>query len=143
MKDKSLPREIPATEKTFQVDVIGKVTNKRFVGDFTCRIPRIKEQCLIEKHQAFLNGEMVQFLPPGVIKMHKMISYLRYTLSGDLPKFWKETDLGYELQDLNVVEKIYDEVLDFEEEWLKQIWGDPKETKEDEQAGTEEQAKTP
>lgn len=130
-KNNGLPNEVPPTEKTFQIDIVGKMTGKRYIGDFTCRIPRIKEQCLIEKHQAFLNGEMMNFLPPGVLKMHKMIAYLRYALIDQYPKFWSESDLGYELQDLNVIEGIYDKVLEFEEEWMKAIWGDPRDEKLD------------
>lgn len=121
----SLAKDIPPTQHTFQLDVVGKVTKKRFLGDFTCHVPNVKEQCLIEKHEAFLNGEMVEKLSAGVRKTHQMIAYLRYTLDvNKCPNFWRESDLGYELRDLNVIQKIYNEVLDFEERWIKEIWGD-------------------
>jgi hypothetical protein len=125
---KNLPKDIPSLEHQFQVEATGKLTKKRYVGDFTCRIPRIKEQCAIDKHQAMLNGPLVDHLKPGTIKMHKMIAYLRYALVGDMPRWWKDSDLGYELQDLNVVQEIYDQVLEFENEWVKEIWGDDPES---------------
>lgn len=132
-KSNSLPTELPPMEKSFQIEITGAFTKKRFIGDFSCRIPNLKDQCLIEKHKAFLDGEMAIHLPAGVRKTHHMISYLRYTLF-EYPKFWKEADLGYELRDLNVVEDIYNKVLDFEENWMKQVWGtdeEPEDKKEE------------
>lgn len=120
----TLPKDIPDLESQFQIDVVGKLTKIRFIGDFTCRVPRIKEQCLIDRHEAFLNGQMAGFLKHGTLKMHRMIAYLRHTLTGDMPKFWKDSDLGYELQDINVIEDIYDRVLEHENTWVKAIWGD-------------------
>lgn len=131
MSKTKLITDLPPSIKSFQLDVIGKFTKRRFLGEFTCDIPRIKEQCLIEKHEAYLNGELAHMLPPGVRKMHKMIAYLRFTLT-DYPKFWREADLGYELRDLNVVEAVYDEVLNNEEAWIKKLWDDGEESKADE-----------
>lgn len=121
---KPLPKDIPDLESPIQVEIVGKLTKKRFVGDFTCRIPRIKEQCLIDKHEAALNGPNAFILKPGTLKMHKQIAYLRYTLVGDMPKWWKESDLGYELQDLNVIDELYAKVLEHENKWIETIWGD-------------------
>lgn len=121
---KPLPKDIPELETQFQVEVIGKLTKKRFVGDFTCRIPNIKAQCSIDKHEAYLNGTNGYMLKPGTLKMHKMIAYLRFALVNEMPKWWKEADLGYELQDLNVIEEIYNKVLDFENKWIEAIWGE-------------------
>lgn len=126
------PNEIPATEHTFQIDLVGQATGKRFLGEFTCKIPTLKDQGLIAKHEAMLNGEMVSYLNPGILKLHKMIAYCRYTLT-DVPKFWRESDLGYQLHDMNVVEGVYDEVIAFEEAWMKQIWGDESEEETEEQ----------
>lgn len=123
MSEKAPAKDIPATEFNFQIEVVGKVTGKRFIGDFTSRIPRMKEQSMIEKHEAILNGNIPQFLPAGILKLHKMISYLRYTVT-ESPKFWRDADLGFELMDINVVEEVYNKVLANEEAWMKQIWGD-------------------
>lgn len=124
METKKAPaKDIPDTTCDFQIEIVGGFTKKRFVGNFTSEIPRIKEQCMIEKHEAMLNGEMATFLTPGVRKMHKMVAYLRYCLT-EYPKWWREADLGYELRDLNVIEEVYNKVLEFEEKWMKSVWGD-------------------
>lgn len=120
---KDLPKDLPPTTNEFQIDVVGTTTNKRFLGEFVCKIPTIKDQVLISRHQAILNGEMAAFLEPGIIKVNKMISWLRFTLIDPYPKFWKDADLGYELRDTNVIEAVYDKVIEFEGKWLEQIWG--------------------
>ena len=144
-KNNKLSKIIPPSESQFEIEVVGEVTKKRFVGEFSCKIPRKKEQCMIDKHRAFLNGELAHMLDATTLRFHQMIAYLRYTLVvEDCPKWWKESDLGYDLYDSNVVEAIYNKVLEFEVEWLKEIWGEeavkklqaksegPNEVKEDE-----------
>lgn len=118
-----MTQDIPDTNHVFQLDLIGSVTKRRFLGDFSCKIPTIKDQALIAKHEAMLNGEFPVYLNQGVLKVHKWISYLKYTLT-DYPSFWRDSELGYSLRDANVIEAIYDEVLSFEDAWYKKIWGD-------------------
>jgi hypothetical protein len=65
-----------------------------------------------------------------------MIAYLRFTLI-DTPLFWRNADLGYDLRDDNVIEAVYDEVMAFENEWLKKVWG---EGDKDESGSAEEKA---
>lgn len=137
-KNNNLPDSIPDTIKTFQIDLVGSVTKKRFLGEFTCKIPTMKDQSLIAKHEAMLNGEFPVYLNNGVLKLHKWISYLKYTLT-DIPKFWRDSDLGFELRDPNVVEGVYNEVLKFEEDWYKQIWGDPEVQQEEIEDGPAEE----
>lgn len=122
-KFKDLSKEIPATEETFTLEVEGEVTGKRYLGEFTCKIPTKKDQCMIDKHKAALNGDLVDQLSPSTLFLHHKIAYLRYTLK-DVPKFWRDADLGYGLIDGSVVDAVYDRVLDFEKKWLMEIWGD-------------------
>lgn len=120
-----LSKDIPVTETSLQIDIEGEVTKKRFLGEFSCKIPRKKEQCLIDKHRAFLNGPQPEQLSPETLRFHHMVAYLRFTIDTvNSPKWWKESDLGYELYDENVVKALYDKVLDFEVEWLKEVWGE-------------------
>jgi len=113
---------VPDTFHTFQIDMVGSVTKKRFVGDFVCKIPTMKDQSLIAKYEAMLNGEFPVYLNNGVLKLHKWIAYCKYTLT-DIPKFWRDSDGGFELRDPNVVEAVYQQVLDFETKWYEEIWG--------------------
>jgi hypothetical protein len=118
-----LAKEIPETSTDFTVQVEGTITKKQFIGEFTCKIPRRKEQCFIDKHRAALNGTTPELLEESTLVFHHMISYLRYTIT-ESPKWWKESDLGYDLYDEHVVKAVYDAVLDFETTWLKKVWGD-------------------
>ncbi len=118
-----LNKEVPPTEETFTISIEGELTKKLYAGDFTCRIPRRKDQCMIDKHRAFLNGDVVDQLSPDTLRFHHMIAYLRYTIV-DSPKWWKESDLGYDLYDENVVKEVYDAVLKFEVNWLTAVWGE-------------------
>jgi hypothetical protein len=124
-KINSLPQEIPETTSTFQIDLVGSVTKKRFLGEFVCKIPTIKDQALIAKYEAHLNGEYPVYLNSGVLKVHKQIAYLKYTIQfDDAPKFWKDSEGGYNLRDPNIIEAVYDSVLEFEEKWYREIWGE-------------------
>jgi hypothetical protein len=122
-KFNKLSKDIPPTETDLTIEVEGEVTKKKFIGEFTCKIPRRKELCLIDKHRAFLNGSMPDLLDPQTLRFHHEISYLRYTVT-ESPKWWKEADLGYELYDGNVVTALYEKVLAFEVEWLTAVWGE-------------------
>lgn len=134
----NLYKDLPPRELEFQIEVIGAISKKRYIGDFTTKIPNVKDQCFIAKHQAFLNGKFADFLDPQVLELHKMIAYLRYALV-EYPKFWKETDLGYHLMDTNVIRAVYDQVLEKEREWLKDVWGDEYESKFEESEEDEQE----
>lgn len=120
-KVNALPDEMPSTTHMFQFDIVGSVTKKRYLGEFVCKIPTLKDQSSIAKYEAYLNGEFPVYLNAGVQKLHKWIAYLKYTLT-DTPRFWKESNDGFDLMDPNVIEALYDEVISFEEKWFKQIW---------------------
>jgi hypothetical protein len=123
MNDSSkLSKELPDTTQVFQLDLTGVVTKKRFLGEFKCKIPTLKDQALIGKYESMLNGEYPIYLNPGVLKLNKMIAYLKFTID-DCPIFWKSAEYGYTLMDLNIVEGVYNEVLRFEESWINQVWG--------------------
>lgn len=120
----NLNKVLPGSEGEFQIDVEGDLTKKRYLGEFTCKIMNRKERAMVDKHKAFLNGEYAMQLDPLTLIYHHKIAYLRYALIGPYPKFWQNSDLGYELYDENVVNAIYEEVLKFEEQWMRSIWGD-------------------
>jgi len=122
-KVNKLGNQVPPTESDFVIDVEGNITKKRYIGEFTSKILNKKDQAMVAKHRAYLNGDMVSNLDPLILRFHMKISYLRYALVG-YPKWWKELDLGYEIYDGNVVDEVYERVLDAEETWLKTIWGE-------------------
>lgn len=132
-KNNNLGSDVPNMNHQFIVESTGNITNKRYIGEFSYKIPNTKEQCLIAKHRAFLNGPNQDYLDAGTLKIHMKIAYLRYTLT-DYPKWWKQADLGYELIDHNVIDDVYEKCIQFEEAWLKEIWGDEEDEKQEEES---------
>jgi hypothetical protein len=127
----NLKKSLPEMEHSFTIQVEGMLTRLPFDGNFTCKIPNAKTQAAIGKHKAMLNGGFSSELDLGTRNLHHMISYLRYTLT-DMPKWWKDADLGYDLYDVNVIEEIYSKVLQFEKAWYESVWGKPEEEKPNE-----------
>lgn len=117
-----LKKSLPQIEGSFSIDMEGGLTKERFQGNFVCKIPNIKAQTAIAKHRAMLNGGFEEGLDIGTRNLHHMISYLRYTLT-EYPKWWKESDLGYDLYDVSIIEEIYAKVLEFEKNWYVEVWG--------------------
>tara|TARA_R110000868_G_C10973188_1_gene771482 strand:+ start:25727 stop:26113 length:387 start_codon:yes stop_codon:yes gene_type:complete len=120
---KHLPKSIPAKDFEFQIDVVGKLTGERYHGDFKCKIPNNRMQANIAKHKARLNAGYDATLDSGTKNMHHMNAYCTYTITSS-PAWFLETDYGYDLFDIDVLEAIYDEVLRLEEEWINKVWPD-------------------
>ena len=117
------PKVMPESSSSFSVEVEGDWSKQTFSGSFSCKIPRLKEQSQIDKHRVLLNGGLESQLAAQTVDLHYMISYLRFTLT-EFPQWWKDSDLGYELLDLNVVKAVYDQVMAFEKSWLIEVWGE-------------------
>lgn len=121
-KINDLPTQVPETTSIFSIDVEGKLTKRRYIGEFECKISNLKIQSLIDRHKAFLNGPDADQLNPYILKLNHMVAYLRFTITKS-PSWWSSADLGYELMDENVVEEVYNQVMDFEKQWFESIWG--------------------
>lgn len=120
---KRLSKSMPETEGSFELDVRGDTTNQPFRGTFRCKILTRKDRASVAKHRAFLNGPLEGQLDLGTLTYHYMVAYLRFALT-EYPKFWEESDLGYDLYDTNVVEEVYKQVMKFEEDWMREVWGE-------------------
>jgi len=117
-----LQTEMPSMEGEFDVEVIGELTKKKFLGSFTSRILNRKNRAAVGKHRAYLNGADPQGLSIDILALHHKIAYLKLALT-DAPKFWKGSDGGYELFDGNVIDEVYVQVLAFEKQWMTEVWG--------------------
>lgn len=123
MRDVKKPSgETPDREKKFSIEVIGNESGKTFKGDFTFHIMNLKRKAMADKKRAELNGGMEVSLNPEVLDLHFMIAYLRFALV-DAPKWWIEADFGYDLDDYNVIKKVYDECEAYQAEYNEAIWG--------------------
>lgn len=126
-KIKHLPKSIPDKSNKFSLKAKGSLSGEEYSGDFECKIPNLRDQALIAKNKAFLNGGMEASLDKATKNLHHMVSYCKYTLIS-CPDWFAETDFGYDLFDQNIVEEVFNKILESEELWLNSVWGD----KEDE-----------
>lgn len=120
-KDESSMISLPSMEHTFHVSVMGNETKQLYKGDFTYRRPTLGDRAKSEVMRSRLNGDLAT-LNLDTQTFHGMIAILRYTLV-KCPKWWSESDYGYELHDVNIVEEVYKAVLKFEKEWADQVYG--------------------
>jgi hypothetical protein len=112
-------RELPSFEHTFDIDIVGDQTGKRFSGTFTYIRPNIKNLGEISRYKARLDGDFAN-LDPVMSALHSMLSRLRFTLK-EYPKWWETTGFGLELYDSNVVMELYKCTMEFEETFEKKV----------------------
>jgi len=123
MKDiKDLPKKIPSDKYEFEFKEKGSMTGQEFSGKFIFMVPTIKEITKTGKLEASLNDGLEDILSSDILNLHAKIAYLRYALI-EFPDFWKNSEYGYTLRDMNIVEKLYDICINYENDWLEQIWG--------------------
>lgn len=107
-------------EKSFTIHIIGEVTGETFAGEFTAykflssRLAFRKDQLL----RSYLAGEnpMISGQVDGATKMAVV-----QTCLASSPDWWKESGYGLELLDLNVVDEVYKQIQDIQEEALKTV----------------------
>lgn len=130
----NLLTQVPDTVSEFQIDIVGNVSKKRFLGDFKCRIPTIQDQIDTARTEAKMCGELPDNLNQGMRKMILQLAYLKYTLI-EFPNFWKDSNYGAQLRDINVIETIYDTVIEKEQAWLNKIWSVPEDVEDGQKEG--------
>lgn len=120
----ALPKlDTPETTSDFTIDVEGEITKHRYVGEFTCKIKNHRDKANAAKFEAQLNGELADNLDILTRNLHHMIAQLKYSIT-ESPKWWVESNLGYDLYDHAVIRELFESVIEFENEWFKLIWGD-------------------
>ena len=132
-----LPKSLPKVNPLFSLeDVKGDLSGHIYSGDFECKISNLRIQGQIDKYFKFLNGGMDATLDRQTLKLHKMSAYCKFALTV-YPEWFLHSDFGLDLYDLNVLEAVYDKILEKEEEWLTGIWGNKEEAKPEETAKPE------
>lgn len=127
---KDLPKKLPEMDKLIDLSVDGSITGRKITGSFKCRIPNGKMRAKADIKRAQLNmGVPENMLDPAVARYHFKLGYL-YAALVESPIWWKESDFGYDLHDTNVVDDLYDQCIDFENNWMKEVWGEEKSSDE-------------
>lgn len=111
---------LPSMEHTFTIKVEGSETRQIFEGTFKYKRPNIRIRSEIDKTKALLDGGL-QNLDQDTQLLHGILSRLKHTLV-DSPEWWKKTDYGYELYDLNVILEISKECNKFDSDWMDSVW---------------------
>jgi len=122
-KIKDLKKSLPDSEYEFSLEAQGLVTGKSYKGDFKGKIMNNREQAKVAKNKAFLNAGFDATLDVATKNLHHMVSYLKFALV-KCPEWCSESDFGYDLFDANIVEAVYTKVIEAEERWYRDIWGD-------------------
>lgn len=126
---KNLPKSLPTKNPYFSIDLEGELTKKHYEGDFETSIPNIRTQTLISKYKAFLNGGFDKVLDASTLNIHHMVAYCKTCLEV-YPEWFKDSEFGLELYDLNVLDSVYEGILEKEREWYDSVHGTEEDTEE-------------
>jgi len=124
-----LPKQLPDMDFTFIITVDGNITKKKYEGEFSFKIPNLSTRARIDKERARLNEGLDLRLDPTVLDVHAMYAYLKFTLTR-VPKWFEDSNYGYDLHDANVITVLYRKVEAFEIEWMEKVWGPIEKKKE-------------
>lgn len=111
--------KLPNMEHSFQISVNGNDTGTTYTGDFTYKRPTVGDRSRIDVMNKRLNGDLLT-LEPETVQFNEAVAYLRFTLT-KFPDFWKDSNMGMDLYDSNVVVEVYNKCSKFEEEYLSKV----------------------
>lgn len=102
---------LPPQEHSFTIEVKGTQSGQTFEGSFTYARPTLGINILIGKSKAFITGGLP--VDPDTDAVVEMLATLRHTLV-KFPDWWKESEFGSKMQDLNVLFEIMKKCNEFE-----------------------------
>jgi len=112
--------ELPKNEAVFEFDETGETTGKEYRGRFTVL-------CILnmgKKHQLELEKTrlMADFVNPtdGLAGIAIVLVNLRTKIL-DAPEWWKQSDGGTNIEDEDVLVKLYGKLRDKEAEWKESV----------------------
>jgi len=124
MADTAKITVLPSMEHTFTLSVTGAETKQVFDGTFTYKRLTLGQRLEVNKMEARLRENILQQnLAIDVNLYVEMISYLRYGLI-KFPDWWKNTNFGIDIYDINVITQLYTACDTFEKDWDKQVKGE-------------------
>ncbi|CAK0749583.1 hypothetical protein CCP1ISM_330006 [Azospirillaceae bacterium] len=113
--------KLPSMEHTFSISIVGSETGEVKDGTFTYKRLTLGKRMESAKMEARLREDL-KSLPMDVNLYSEMISFLRFGLIV-YPEWWKNSNFGIDLYDVNIVTGLWNEVQKFESEWEKQVKG--------------------
>lgn len=113
--------KLPSMEHKFSIQIKGEESGLNWAGDFVYRRPTLRERTMIDVMEKRMNGDLIT-IDPEVAAFNQAISHLRFTLK-EVPDWFRDTDMGGNLYDGNVVLEIFNKCMDFEASWRKKTFG--------------------
>lgn len=134
MSDSKALKELPPMRHEFEINVVGKITNRKYSGKFVFQIPTSGKRAKADIERALLNrGIGIVSVDAGgdeVIEegalFNQMFAYMKHTLV-ETPDWWLSSDNGFELLDTEPMIAVYKACDEFEKAWNKKVWGDGEE----------------
>lgn len=115
---------LPSMEFDFTLSVKGKETQRMFDGTFKYKRLTLGKRAEVDKMRAKLNEDMFT-LSEDVSLYNSMVSFLRYGLV-ESPEWWRESNFGLDLYDINIITELYNKCMKFEAEWEAKVYGEDK-----------------
>jgi hypothetical protein len=118
---------LPDKNQTFTLDVVGERTKERFQGSFTVKaMLTIAETVDVGlRTDAYNNGSRT--IGERIYLMNRAIAEMEVRLVSDpkkgllAPSWWKDSDGGRTLLDLNVLYEVYNKAMSAETEYEKRL----------------------
>lgn len=134
---------LPKNEHSFNVDVKGETTGERFQGSFTVKqILTVREQAQVGLLADTYNGGS-RTIPRNVALMNLAIAELEVRIMQDkkgaqlAPSWWRDSDDGRDLLDVNVLYDIYNQALLAEKAYKTRVSGEAQEAEDAAKASVE------
>jgi hypothetical protein len=112
--------ELPNNETTFDIDVVGDTTFKRYEGQFNVRcILTMGQKHAMELEKTRLLGNYAN-PTEDLVGIAIIFANLRAKVI-DGPEFWKQSQGGATIKDENVLVEVYNKILKAETEWREKV----------------------
>lgn len=112
---------LPSNEHTFTVSILGERTRQKYDGSFTVKCVLTNRE-LIEvglRTDAYNNGSK-SIATSGIGIMNRAIAHMEIATIKS-PSWWRDSDGGRELLDLNVLYEVYNKALEAEKVYDERI----------------------
>lgn len=114
--------QLPLNETTFFISVEDPNTKQKLEGNFTYKRPSLGKELAIQTTVARSVGD-VQGLSSEVKGMFFIMAFLEHCIISS-PDWWKKSNNGQDLYDVNIILKIFDKCKEFDQQYQKNVFGD-------------------
>ena len=112
--------ELPKNEATFDVDIVGDTTFKRYQGNFIVRcVLSTGQRHAMELEKSRLMGSSPQ-PTDALVGLSEVLGMLRAKVI-DAPEWWKQSLGGSNLSDENVLMELYSKIGEEEVKWRQKV----------------------